>query len=300
MCKCPDADDGQQAIGEHVPYEILSKTHWATNPKVADGYRSPINPEVYLVGDAAHAFPPTGGLGVNTGIADAHNLAWKIHAVEQQWAGPAFLDTYTAERQPIAIANAHQSALNQKKLYQLMRLTSDPSLRTEISALGNSATASCISSAIDANADHFDSINLQIGYQYGVAPPMAGRCDKYTARGSPGVRLPHAWIKRHGGQCSTLDLISSNSFTILAHEDFGHAGLGHVKVGPALVPVGVLHVDKEFVDEEGTWSALMQIDSNGGGGVLVRPDQHIVRRVGSWQDVTVALEQFFNCRGDGT
>src|SRR5207253_6731668 len=67
---------------------------------------------VFLAGDAAHQIPPTGGFGMNTGIQDVHNLAWKLAAVLQGWAGPELLDSYDAERLPIARANIAQSVKN--------------------------------------------------------------------------------------------------------------------------------------------------------------------------------------------
>ena len=76
---------------------------------------------MFLAGDSAHAMPPTGGFGGNTGVADAHNLAWKLALVSAGLAGPRLLDTYDAERRPI-------SALTVEQAYTRYALRVDPSL----------------------------------------------------------------------------------------------------------------------------------------------------------------------------
>jgi 2-polyprenyl-6-methoxyphenol hydroxylase-like FAD-dependent oxidoreductase len=85
-------------VRQDLPLEIRTVSPWAMTCQVAERYR---DGRVLLVGDAAHRFPPTGGLGLNTGIQDAHNLAWKLAAVVKGEAGPALLDSYEAERLPL-------------------------------------------------------------------------------------------------------------------------------------------------------------------------------------------------------
>ncbi|KAL3460210.1 FAD binding domain-containing protein [Aspergillus heterothallicus] len=92
-----------QAIGKAVPYN------------------SPLYPNTFLLGNATYLFPPTGGLGVNTRIANAHNLIWKLHAVCLGQADAGLLKTYGSERRPVAVANAMQSTRNQQALMQLFR-----------------------------------------------------------------------------------------------------------------------------------------------------------------------------------
>ncbi|KAK5054508.1 hypothetical protein LTR84_001399 [Exophiala bonariae] len=150
------------AIGQIVPYNVLSITHWTTMPQVAEYYRSVAVPEAFILGDAAHAFPPTGGLGLNTGIADAHNLAWKMRAVEAGWSSPRILDSYDRERRPIAIANGHQSQINLRNLHELLARTFAPEA-TDDQLMNDVKIHRLLRSAIEKNRDHFDSINLQIG-----------------------------------------------------------------------------------------------------------------------------------------
>ncbi len=94
---------------QDVPLNVVAVTPWRVYAQVADQYQSG---HAFLAGDAAHRFPPTGGLGLNTGIQDAHNLAWKLAAVINGWASESLLSTYETERQPIARRNAEQSRYN--------------------------------------------------------------------------------------------------------------------------------------------------------------------------------------------
>ncbi len=82
-----------------LDFTIRTLSTWHMSVQVAERYREG---RIFLVGDAAHRFPPTGGLGLNTGVQDAHNLAWKLAAVEAGWAPAALLDSYDVERRPVA------------------------------------------------------------------------------------------------------------------------------------------------------------------------------------------------------
>ena len=86
------------AIGADMPMEVLDVAHWQAEANVATRFAEG---RVFLAGDAAHVVPPNGGFGGNTGVQDAHNLAWKLAAVVKGDAGPALLDTYDAERRPL-------------------------------------------------------------------------------------------------------------------------------------------------------------------------------------------------------
>ncbi|MDC3980737.1 FAD-dependent monooxygenase [Polyangium jinanense] len=102
------------ALGrDDVEIRITSTSHWRMTAQVADRFRSG---RVFLVGDAAHRFPPTGGLGMNSGIGDAHNLAWKLAMVLDRRAPPALLDSYEAERRPVSQTNCDESRLNYERM----------------------------------------------------------------------------------------------------------------------------------------------------------------------------------------
>lgn len=105
------------ALGtDAVPFRITSLSNWTMQAHVADSYRKG---RTLLVGDAAHRFPPTGGLGLNTGMADAHNLAWKLALVMKGRAGEGLIDSYAAERRPVAVSNCEASVKNHFKMREV-------------------------------------------------------------------------------------------------------------------------------------------------------------------------------------
>jgi len=110
----------EAAIGEHVSDLCIKLVRpWTLEAKLAAGYR---RGRVFLAGDAAHSFPPTGGLGLNTGIQDVHNLAWKLSAVIKKTGGRKLLDTYEQERRPIGKANLRHSLRNYENMNDLLQI----------------------------------------------------------------------------------------------------------------------------------------------------------------------------------
>lgn len=110
----------KKALGdESLNIDVQSISYWRMSAQVAQTYRKN---RLILVGDAAHRFPPTGGLGMNTGIADAHNIAWKLQAVIHAGADEQLLDTYEAERKPIAEQNSEESLYNYHKILDVLEV----------------------------------------------------------------------------------------------------------------------------------------------------------------------------------
>jgi hypothetical protein len=272
-----------KAIGEKVPYEIISITVWSTWPRTAEFYQSKRFPHAFVVGDAAHAFPPTGGLGVNTGIADSQNLAWKINAIEKSWADYDLLASYGTERRPIAIANARQSVKNQVKLRNLKAALRDP---PNSSAPGNTSDWNRWKDRLDyelrENSEHFDSINLQIGYVYGRDDCSDVPCDSYTPRGIRGARLPHTWVSYGDKTISILDLVTGEFFVLFTFE--ASDTFSQAVVSNALpVPVRVIPVGADFHLLDASWLDVVGLSTKN-LGLLVRPDQHILGNVNSVED----------------
>lgn len=155
---------------------------WEAAERVAERFGSG---RVFLAGDAAHQMPPTGGFGANTGIHDAANLAWKLAAVLNGHAGPALLETYDAERRPVAAATANQAALLALKMAK---------------------------QELPADAVLVDDDAVTLGYRYGEGPPLP---KTFVPTGEPGTRAPHVWLDGPDGRKSTLDLLG-NGFVLLA------------------------------------------------------------------------------------
>ncbi|KAB8216645.1 hypothetical protein BDV33DRAFT_194247 [Aspergillus novoparasiticus] len=270
------------AIREKVPYDILSIAAWSTWPRTAEFYQSKQFPRAFLVGDAAHAFPPTGGLGVNTGIADAQNLAWKIHAVEKRWAKEAILSTYGQERRPVAVANAHQSVKNQVKLRNLKAALRDPPVDT----VSDDWTLwkEKLGSELRANAEHFDSIRLQIGYRYGEDEVSEEPCDYYSPSRKPGSRLLHAWISFAGQRLSTLDLVDGTGFVLLLADSSARGLADAVRSISIPLIIYTFCVDADCVVLNDSWISTVGL-SVPASGLLIRPDQHIPANVTSLEDI---------------
>ncbi|KEF51226.1 uncharacterized protein A1O9_12729 [Exophiala aquamarina CBS 119918] len=188
------------AFGAKVPFAIDSFRPWELQRKIALTYR---HGNCFLVGDAAHSFPPSAGIGLNTGFGDIHNLAYKIAAVHHNWATGAILDSYTAERRPVANANSEQSVANGLRLHGLIRKLSlnkgDPTeARQRVKSLLRNQDKDHddhgASSHLDALSSNFNNLELHLGYVYGH-PGLCKIASSFQAKFLPGARLPHVWIR---------------------------------------------------------------------------------------------------------
>ncbi|HXJ34819.1 MAG TPA: FAD-dependent monooxygenase [Candidatus Eisenbacteria bacterium] len=260
------ADIVRRAMGTDAhPFTIRTVRTWTMTAQVAERYREG---RIFLVGDAAHRFPPTGGLGLNTGVQDAHNLAWKLAAVEAGWAANALLDTYDTERRPVAQHNADVSLRNAVRLVEVFQ------------ALAGDEGLPAIRAAIANQAEHFDLLGLQLGFGYDAgaivpADGQPGRPDSvrdYVPNALAGSRVPHAWVERDGARISTLDLFAYDRFTLVT----GPAGVKWAEAAHHRVPVDCIRIGRDLDDDAGRWTRLLGIEDD--GAVLVRPDQHVAWR----------------------
>ena len=266
------------------PFEVLTVGTWHMSAQVAERYRAG---RTFLVGDAAHRFPPTGGLGLNTGVADVHNLIWKLAAVEAGWLDVARLDTYEAERRPVAQFNCDQSMLNAFKLIEIpmaLGFTDDVQESTAAmhAILADPAGRAGVEAAIANQAIHFDLLGLQLGHSYDgplvvddgtEAVVLDEPARDYVPSTRPGGRLPHAWLPDGS---STLDLIDVRVPTVLVRD-----GTRLVDDARPCVVVSC---------PAGVWDEAFGLDRD--TCLIVRPDQHIAYR-GPISDVASTLAQLF-------
>ena len=238
--------------------EVLGVAAWTASAHVAERYA---HGRVFLAGDAAHEMPPTGGFGLNTGVQDVQNLAWKLAGVLQGWAAPSLLDTYDQERRPIGVAITEQSLANSISMGRLGRT---PGLaRPEfLNELGMIFGASYTSSAVIPD---------------GTPPPaVANPVTDYVPSARPGCRAPHAWLERHGERVSTIDLIGRR-FTLFAN---GAEWSAAARPLSARAPLDVVSI--------GEGAAAYGVEP--GGAVLVRPDGYVGWRApGHVDDASSAL-----------
>jgi hypothetical protein len=255
-----------------VPFEVLAVSTWVMTAQVAPRYR---DGRCFLVGDAAHRFPPTGGLGLNSGVQDAHNLAWKLAAVTRGAAPADLLDTYEAERRPVALRNAEVSLDNALRLIEVpiaLGADADPEvgLANMEAVLASAEGRAGVLDAIERQATHFDMLGLQLGYAYdlgeGVGDPGADGVDPirtYGPSSRPGVRLPHGWVRFDGAFISTLDLVPLDRSVWI--------------IGPtADDEPDALRIGTDVEDPGGWWHGTLGLPDD--AAILVRPDQHIAAR----------------------
>ena len=258
--------------------EIKHVLPWALMSEVADRYRVG---RVFLVGDAAHRFPPTGGLGLNTGLQDAHNLAWKIAAVEQGWASDRLLDSYHDERHAVATINSAQSYKNAQRILKLqMALKSDGGASggdgidqgadALLRRLRDPAAQADIQQQVANQREHFDSLALQLGFVYGPNGYDYSDVSDFRPQLLVGGRMPHAWLQRDGAAIPLLDLLDDRGFTLLVGRRHA-AGLSDA--GLAVAPVRLVVEGVDFTDPDGSLRRFANLDD--GEAILVRPDGHV-------------------------
>lgn len=244
---------------------------WKMSAQVARRYREG---QVFLAGDAGHRFPPTGGLGLNTGVGDIDNLAWKIAAIEAGWAGPDLLDTYERERRLIAQTNMGQSLANAFRIRALFDALGYGGAQTVDDAvfrerLSDPAARPAIDQAVAQQKDHFDSLRLQLGFAYGEALRADDTLpiSAFTPKCVPGARLPHVVLS--DGR-SSLDLVHTDHVTLLLGADVAHPA---VLDRPGAPPLRLVVEGTDFRTAGPPLTERLGLSS--AGGLLVRPDGHV-------------------------
>jgi 2-polyprenyl-6-methoxyphenol hydroxylase-like FAD-dependent oxidoreductase len=235
------------ALGtKDVDVTIEDVMPWQSMADVADRFQ---NGRVFLAGDAAHVMPPYGGFGGNTGIADAHNLAWKLAMVVQGKAGPELLESYEPERQPAAAFTVEQAYTRY--------------VTRSAQYLGTSGLQKAE-----------NDLNIELGYRYRSGAVAAeadddgrGHENPRESKGRPGTRAPHLFVERGGKKISTLDLFG-RGFVLLA----GAQGQAWCDGAPGMDLETHRIEEPEFCDAYGITPA---------GAVLVRPDGFVAWRAKS-------------------
>jgi len=236
--------------------EIEGSARWRCTADLAQRYR---DGRIFLAGDAAHLMPPTGGFGGNTGVHDAHNLAWKLAMVLKGAAGPALLDTYEMERKPVGHFIVEQA-------YTRYVTRTAPYLGAK---------------DYQPVANDFA---IELGYHY-CSPAIAGgdepqdHQDPRQSHGYPGFRAPHLWLESANGPVSTLDLFGKG-FVLLtapAGQAWADAVASAAKDFPGLRAHVVGSV--ELSDPKNEFAAAYGIGE--GGASLIRPDGFV-----AWRSMT--------------
>ncbi len=256
----------EEFMGPHIPYELVSILPWTCRSIVADTWH---RGNVFLAGDAVHQHSPSGGFGMNTGLGDAVDIAWKLAASIAGWSGPALLESYEIERKPVARRIVREATENQGPL------ADDPTLALVRAPTpeGDRARRIISERILRERTKVFVSDGLVLGYRYEPSPVIvpdgtpapAESVSDYTPIARPGSRAPHAWLEE--GR-STLDLFGGG-FVLLA---FGGAAGDASPIAAAArlrgVPLKTVAIDDPAIAK--LYERRL---------VLVRPDGHV-----TWRD----------------
>ncbi len=263
----PDADAAaylRRLFGGDFPFEVIDVQHWERRDHVAERYGAG---RVFLTGDSAHQCSPTGGYGMHTGIEEAVNLAWKLAAMIEGWGGGRLLETYDAERRPIALRNVALATEAFKAR------TTVPAIDAAAAARAAAGEADPAVEGLRATYKEFSgSEYLKFQYCYEDSPvciadgtpPPALDALSFTPSARPGSRAPHAWL---ANGASTLDLFGTG-FTLLRLGTTPPDGRGLRKMAERRgVPLN-----------EASLGDPALADLYGVALVLVRPDGHVAWR----------------------
>jgi 2,4-dichlorophenol 6-monooxygenase len=272
--------------------DIICMGRWLVESVLAERYRSG---RVFLAGDAAHRHPPTTGLGLNSGVQDVHNLAWKLAAVLSGRAGDSLLDSYEPERRPVAERNIEWAVLA-----SLNHMATGggwgvlPGFPADLNHFmfaamfadspGGALRRARLREFLGTQRIEFQARAVEMGYDYYASPAVvqdgspAEAPDpwgtEYRQNSRPGHRLPHAWLHREGRRLSTHDLLRPGRFLLLAGAD----EQGWARAVDVVAEQFDVAIDRVRIDE-GTWLELRGHDD--AGALLVRPDGHIAFRAPS-------------------
>jgi 2,4-dichlorophenol 6-monooxygenase len=288
-----------QLIGDStVPIEIIGTSTWTVNNMYATHMQKD---RVFIMGDAAHRHPPSNGLGSNTSIQDAFNLAWKMALVLKGKATPKLLETFSEERAPIAkqiVSRANKSIGEFGPIFQALGMdggVDHAKIQSNMDArcdTGKDAEAQreALRKAIAYKKYEFDCHGVEMNQRYASSAVVADSTEvpgddidmelHYVPTTHPGARIPHVWVFDHAGQQhSTLDITGQGAFTLITSIG-GEAWVGAAqklaKAKGITINTRVIGPRRDFEDHTGDWVRAREIADS--GCLLVRPDQHVAFR----------------------
>lgn len=308
-----------QMIGDDsVPIAIVSAYEWTINDQVAQSWQ---RGRVLCIGDATHRHPPINGLGSNTCISDAFNLAWKLAYVIKGYAAPSLLDSLTPERKPVGdgiVRRANAGMEAHRALWAIMRLTPEARQQTVNTLQSVTPKGEALRekwrAALEATDDEVQALGIQMNQSYlgssvaviepnDVAPDFASPDALKEVKIStyPGYHLPHVWLAPDGQspRVSTLDLSGQGRFTLFT----GVGGVAWLKAAEEVSRSAGWEMVKgywvgfrcDFMDCYRDWIKYRGVDED--GVVLVRPDHFIAWRCKSLngvEDATAKLKDILS------
>lgn len=281
--------------------EITGTSLWGNNEMYATHLQSG---RVFCAGDAIHRHPPSNGLGSNTSVQDSYNLAWKLAAVLRGQASASLLDTYSAERAPVArqiVLRANKSSREFVQFFEVLGLTEAKTEAEMIERIEErkantprgAAIRAALVEAMELKNYEFNAHGVELGQFYestAIVPDGSSRPEPlrdpelyYQPSTVPGARLPHAWVGDSTRKLSTLDLAPMTRFTLITgitgEAWISAAGKVAHDLSVSLEAV-VIGPGRDVTDIYYDWARLREIAED--GALLVRPDKHI-----GWRSMTM-------------
>jgi 2,4-dichlorophenol 6-monooxygenase len=281
----------REMIGDpDVDVDLQHVTTWQINQAWATQYSSD---RVFCGGDAVHRHPPSSGLGSNTSIQDAFNLAWKLAYVLKGWAEPQLLESYSPERAPVGrqvVARANQSRVDYGPINEAFRTIGKADPAAGLAKLADPgyegiAAREALAAAIEFKNTEFNAHGTEMNQRYTstaiISAPEPEVWDRdaglyLQATTRPGAKIPHVWLVDEGGhKVSTLDVTGKGRFSLLT-------GLAGTAWATAVDKLGLPFLDAVVIGAPGTadryhdWFRARQIDE--AGAILVRPDGYVAWR----------------------
>ena len=288
--------------------EITGTSLWGNNEMYATRLH---RGRVFCAGDAVHRHPPSNGLGSNTSVQDAYNLVWKLAAVLKGHADPALLDTYTAERAPVAeriVKRANKSSREFVQIFEALGVleAKDEAAMTEAieerkaNTPEGAAKRAALVRAMELKNYEFNAHGVDLGQFYtstaivsdGAERPEPRDADLYYAMSTvPGAHLPHAWVGDAMHRLAMMDLAPYSRWTLItgiAGEAWEAAAEKVAREFGLPLSAVVIGPGRKVTDLYYDWAKLREVEE--AGAVLVRPDKHIAwRSMGLPEDPEGAL-----------
>ena len=292
--------------GAHLPMKILDVSKWYINEIVAEYYSDPTS-TIHCLGDAVHRHPPFNGLGSNTCVQDAYNLAWKVKYVSNTLASPALLSTFSPERQPVGlgvITRANQGIRDHTPVWDAMGVALPTvSERMKVfnelnsSSPAGRARRKQLNEAIEGTAHEFHGIGVEMNHRYtsdavvlddektAKREPPSWPDDKvlhHRASTFPGSRLPHAWLNTRlptPDHTSTHDIAGHGVFCLLTGIGGDGWKTAAEKVSKELgveIKSHSIGWNQDWEDVYRDWERKREVEED--GCVLIRPDRYVCWR----------------------
>ena len=306
----------QEFIGDETPVQILDISKWYINEIVAEEYSQG---NVFCLGDAVHRHPPLNGLGSNTCIQDAFNLAWKIAYVHKGIASPSILLSYSAERQPVGhsiITRANQAFRDHFDIWDSLGML-DKNVEGRKQALHELSLATpagnkrrrALQNAVTHTRHEFHGLGIEMNQQYSgqgiydadekVPYTLSGRAAEdpvlyHSPNTYPGCRLPHVWLNTTipDKPVSTIDLAGHGEFTLftgIGGEFWKNAAETLSRELGCPLQTYSIGFRQDLEDVYYEWERVRGVEES--GAVLVRPDRFVAWRAVEVLDSADACEK---------